>query len=104
MRENELQRNFSCFSLSLSLENIPWTLIIYSIEYPFLQITYEQRHGPYTSFTHVHRLLAEGEGTRVEDVVEYRLPGGPLGAALLHAPVSLWLRYIFPPEASSTKE
>jgi ligand-binding SRPBCC domain-containing protein len=38
--------------------------------------------GPFPEWTHTHRFFADGDGTIVDDQVEYRLPGGPLGRAL----------------------
>lgn len=44
----------------------------------------EQIKGPFASWSHSHRILAEsldgGLGTRITDEVEYSLPLGPLGA------------------------
>lgn len=38
--------------------------------------------GPFPRWVHTHRFFADGEETIVSDRVEYRLPGGPIGAAL----------------------
>ena len=38
--------------------------------------------GPFDRWEHTHRFLAEGEGTRVVDHVEYQLPGGGVGRVL----------------------
>lgn len=35
--------------------------------------------GPFPSWEHTHQFFADGDGTRIVDRVEYRLPGGPLG-------------------------
>lgn len=35
--------------------------------------------GPFPEWEHVHRFFAEDGATRVVDLVEYLLPGGPLG-------------------------
>jgi len=35
--------------------------------------------GPFPHWVHTHRFRADGDGTIVEDRVEYELPGGPLG-------------------------
>jgi len=40
-----------------------------------------QAKGPYALWIHEHRFLPEGDGTRVEDEVRYRLPLGRLGRA-----------------------
>lgn len=39
----------------------------------------EQVRGPYRSWRHEHRFIAERSGTVIEDRVEYVLPFGPLG-------------------------
>ncbi|MFB6090394.1 MAG: SRPBCC family protein [Halobellus sp.] len=39
----------------------------------------EMRGGPFETWIHTHRFVADGEETIVEDEVEYELPGGPLG-------------------------
>jgi ligand-binding SRPBCC domain-containing protein len=43
----------------------------------------EQRRGPYRLWRHTHRFTADGDGTLVEDEVEYAVPGGALVDALL---------------------
>jgi nucleoside-diphosphate-sugar epimerase/ligand-binding SRPBCC domain-containing protein len=45
-----------------------------------------QVKGPYGSWVHEHRFTAVAGGTRVDDVVEYRLPFGRLGD-LVHGPI-----------------
>lgn len=37
--------------------------------------------GPFPHWEHTHSFFADGDGTVVEDRVEYELPGGPLGRA-----------------------
>lgn len=36
--------------------------------------------GPFDRWIHSHHFYADGDGTRIRDHVEYRLPGGELGA------------------------
>jgi ligand-binding SRPBCC domain-containing protein len=43
-----------------------------------------QRRGPYRKWVHEHRFEAEGDATRMWDVVQYEVPGGFL-APLVHA-------------------
>ena len=51
--------------------------------------------GPYRSWDHRHRFVAEGAGTRVVDDIEYSLPLGPLGALAHGAVVRGELEAIF---------
>jgi ligand-binding SRPBCC domain-containing protein len=54
-----------------------------------------QVRGPYTAWTHTHELVPTSGGTEIRDRVEYRLPGGRLGALLdrlVHRP---FLAYLF---------
>ena len=41
----------------------------------------EMRGGPFATWIHTHRFIADGEETIVDDQVEYELPGGSLGRA-----------------------
>lgn len=38
--------------------------------------------GPFAEWEHTHEFAADGDGTRLVDRIEYRLPGGPLGRAV----------------------
>lgn len=38
--------------------------------------------GPFAKWAHTHRFVADGEGTIVDDEVEYELPGGGVGRAV----------------------
>lgn len=51
-----------------------------------------QRRGPYLEWVHEHRFTEEEGGTRVDDVVLYRVPGGALAHRLC---VAHELRRIF---------
>lgn len=35
--------------------------------------------GPFDAWEHTHQFFADGDGTRLVDRIEYRLPGGPIG-------------------------
>ena len=54
----------------------------------------EQLVGPYAEWLHTHTFTEVPGGTRVDDVVRYRLPFGALGAPA-HPVVRLQLRRIF---------
>jgi ligand-binding SRPBCC domain-containing protein len=54
----------------------------------------EQVSGPYRLWRHVHRFYDGGEGTVVEDTVQFRLPFGRFGD-LFHPLVRLQLGRIF---------
>jgi ligand-binding SRPBCC domain-containing protein len=53
-----------------------------------------QRRGPYQCWIHTHRFREDGEGTIIEDAVEYALPYWPLGE-LVSPLVRRQLRRIF---------
>jgi ligand-binding SRPBCC domain-containing protein len=38
--------------------------------------------GPFSKWEHTHRFVADGDGTRIIDYVEYQLPGGVIGRAV----------------------
>jgi ligand-binding SRPBCC domain-containing protein len=42
----------------------------------------EMVRGPFPGWDHTHRFTRVPGGTRIQDHVEYRLPGGPLGRAV----------------------
>lgn len=55
----------------------------------------EQKSGPFAYWRHEHRFFPDGEGSRLEDAIEFRLPGGPL-LNWLAAPFVRWqLRQLF---------
>jgi len=56
-----------------------WRTEIRSWKAPF-RFTDVQRNGPYRLWHHTHRFAAENGGTRMTDVVRYRLPFGVLGS------------------------
>jgi ligand-binding SRPBCC domain-containing protein len=75
------------YRLSLSGVPVRWRTRIASWEPP-LRFIDDQERGPYALWHHTHEFEAIGNGTRMRDTVEYRLPFGPLGS-LAHA---LWVR------------
>jgi len=54
-----------------------------------------QEKGPYRSWSHTHRFEPDGDGVRMRDRVEYRLPLGPLGRMIHAAIVRRQLEGIF---------
>jgi len=69
----------------LSWHGIPvsWTTEIRRWEPPFRFIDV-QLGGPYRLWHHTHRFEASGGGTRMTDIVRYRLPCGTIGR-VMHA-------------------
>lgn len=67
----------------LSLHGLPvrWTTEIRRCEPPFRFIDV-QLSGPYRLWHHTHRFEAHDGGTRMTDVVRYRLPFGMIGRAV----------------------
>jgi ligand-binding SRPBCC domain-containing protein len=57
---------------------VRWTSFIATYDPPhtFVDI---QLKGPYSYWHHVHTFTDHPQGTRIEDVVHYSLPGGPVG-------------------------
>jgi ligand-binding SRPBCC domain-containing protein len=71
-----------------------WKTVITAYEPPFLFID-EQTSGPYVLWRHTHRFSPEGQGTRVEDRVEYVLPFGLVGRLVHRLVVRRQLERIF---------
>lgn len=60
-----------------------WTTLIVAREASDREATFrdEMVGGPFRNWVHTHRFRADGDGTIIEDRVEYELPGGRLGRA-----------------------
>ena len=63
----------------LKVHHVPlrWTSLISRWDPPHC-FTDEQLKGPYKTWIHTHSFAAEGQGTRVEDRVQFQVPGGRL--------------------------
>lgn len=81
---------------ALSLFGVPfrWRTTITAWE-PGVRFVDEQTSGPYALWRHTHTFTADGDGTLIRDVVEYREPLGPLGLLAHHLFVRHTLDRIF---------
>ena len=61
-----------------------WTSAIIDREFDGDTATFrdEMRGGPFQTWIHTHRFVADGEETVIDDEVEYELPGGSVGRAV----------------------
>ena len=66
------------YTIRLGIVPVRWRTLITTYEPPY-QFVDEQINGPYSFWHHRHSFRSVGEGTEIEDVVHYVLPGGPLG-------------------------
>jgi len=80
---------------TIGLHGIPmrWRTEITAWDPP-VSFTDTQLRGPYALWVHTHRFIDEGNATRMEDTVRYRLPFGLLGR-LAHPIVRRQLYKIF---------
>jgi ligand-binding SRPBCC domain-containing protein len=80
----------------LGLHGIPitWTTQIRRWEPPFRFVDV-QLSGPYQLWHHTHRFEAHNGGTRMTDVVRYRLPLGAIGRAVHALAVRRDVEHIF---------
>lgn len=64
----------------------------------------EQEKGPFAYWRHEHRFRSVGQGSELEDRIEFRLPGGPL-VNWLGAPFVRWqLKQLFEYRHKVTRE
>jgi ligand-binding SRPBCC domain-containing protein len=91
--------------LRLRLRGVPirWRTVIDEWRPP-RSFTDRQLAGPYRLWLHVHRLTPVRGGTEIHDSVTYRVPGGPLAAAVDRALVRPWLDEIFDYRAERLRE
>lgn len=54
-----------------------------------------QVRGPFERWRHRHLVIPDGDGARLRDVIEYRLPGGPLAPLLDRCLVRPFLTRLF---------
>jgi ligand-binding SRPBCC domain-containing protein len=71
-----------------------WRTVIRDWEPPARMVDVQAR-GPYRLWWHEHRFVPDGDGTRMEDRVWYRMPFGPLGRLAHRLVVGRMLRRIF---------
>src|ERR1035438_583580 len=67
------------YSLRWRIFPIRWTTEIVEWEPPYRFVDVQLK-GPYKLWRHEHRFIAEGNGTRITDEVQYLLPFGVLGS------------------------
>jgi uncharacterized protein len=67
------------YSLRWRIFPIRWTTEIIEWEPPYRFVDVQLK-GPYKLWHHEHRFVAEGNGTRIVDDVQYALPFGFLGS------------------------
>lgn len=73
-------REGTLITYRLSLHGVPFRwLTKISVWNPPYEFVDEQLEGPYRQWIHRHTFSEQGEGTRMEDVVDYALPFYPLG-------------------------
>jgi uncharacterized protein len=67
------------YSLRWRIFPIRWTTEIIEWEPPYRFVDLQLK-GPYKLWHHEHRFVAEGNGTRIIDEVQYQLPFGVFGS------------------------
>lgn len=81
------------YTLHISGVPVQWRTRIAQWEPP-TRFVDEQLRGPYAFWEHTHQFVETPEGTRMEDIVRYRLPFAPL-STLIHPLIRLQLNLIF---------
>jgi ligand-binding SRPBCC domain-containing protein len=72
---------------------VEWEAVHEVYEPPTCFVEYQVR-GPFRSWRHRHLVIAEDDGARLRDELEYELPGGRL-APLLDLVLRIFLRRVF---------
>lgn len=67
------------YALRWRIFPIRWTTEITEWEPPYRFVDVQLK-GPYSLWSHEHRFVVEGNGTRILDEVQYRVPLGPIGS------------------------
>ena len=80
-----------------------WVTEITHLQAPYFFVD-EQRFGPYRFWHHQHWLKEDGEHTLMEDIIHYKVPGGPLGNLLAPLLVIPKLQEIFAYREKKLKE
>lgn len=91
------------FRLSVGVFGVTWdgTIAEYVDQKYFRDV---QDKGPFGAWSHTHTFVAESDGTRVIDRVEYEPPFGSIGKLLNPILVRPALAYLFAYRAKKTRE
>ena len=91
------------FRLSVGPFRVSWdgTIATYADQQYFCDV---QNKGPFGAWSHTHSFMAEADGTRVNDRVEYRPPFGLIGKLVDPILVRPALAYMFRYRAKKTRE
>lgn len=74
--------------------SMEWVTEIVAVEKPYYFID-EQRFGPYKFWHHEHRFSSIENGTKMEDVIHYKIPFGIIGKTLNYFKIKKDIEYIF---------
>ncbi len=91
------------FRLSVGPFRVTWdgTIAAYADQQYFCDV---QNKGPFGAWSHTHSFMAEADGTRVNDRVEYRPPLGLIGKLVDPILVRPALAHMFKYRAKKTRE